>query len=90
MQPQVAPEPVVIADPCRTRALPDTGGIDRLPAGRARSSALDGAACRFGSSREELALALADERDARAYQAKYGVDPRSTRGLLDVLGINLG
>jgi hypothetical protein len=51
---------------------------------------LDAAACRFHSSREELALALADEDEARAYEAKYGVDPRSTGGILDLLGISLG
>ncbi len=51
-------------------------------------AALDRAACRFGSSREELALALADEDEARAYERAHGVDPRSTDGLLEVLGIS--
>ncbi|MEZ0294274.1 MAG: hypothetical protein ACAH82_17185, partial [Solirubrobacteraceae bacterium] len=88
VQPQVEPETVVIADPCKDRALPDTGGITGFLQDRALEL-LDGAACRFGSSREELVLALADERDARAYQAKYGVDPRSTRGILEGVGINL-
>ena len=88
VQPQVEPEPVVIADPCKDRALPDTGGITGFLQDRALEL-LDGAACRFGSSREELVLALADEGDARAYQAKYGVDPRSTRGILEGVGINL-
>ena len=90
MRPQVAPEPVVIADPCERRATCPT------PAGSTASSrtpalaALDRAACRFGSSREELALALADEDEARAYEAAHGVDPRSAGGLLEVLGISLG
>jgi MFS family permease len=88
VRPQVAPEPVVIADPCEDRALPDTGGIQGFLQDRALEL-LDDAACRFGSSREALVLALADEGDARAYQAKYGVDPRSTRGILDGVGINL-
>ena len=88
VQPQVEPEPVVIADPCKDRALPDTGGITGFLQDRALAL-LDGAACRFGSSREELVLALADEDDARAYQAKYGVDPRSTRGILEGVGISL-
>ena len=88
VQPQVEPEPVVIADPCKDRALPDTGGITGFLQDRALEL-LDGAACRFGSSREALVLALADEGDARAYQAKYGVDPRSTRGILEGVGINL-
>ncbi len=88
VRPQVEPEPVVIADPCEDRALPDTGGITGFLQDRALGL-LDSAACRFGSSREALVLALADEDDARAYEAEYGVDPRSTRGILDGIGINL-
>jgi hypothetical protein len=89
LRPQVAPDPVVIADPCKPRAMPKTGGIDGFVQDQALA-ALDRAACRFGSSREALALALADKDEARAYEATYGVDPRSAGGLLDVLGINLG
>jgi len=42
-----------------------------------------------------VALALADPDDARADDARafrtaHGVDPRSTDGLLDILGITLG
>jgi MFS family permease len=86
---QLAPERVAIADPCEPRALPDTGGIQGLLQDEALK-ALDRAACRFGSSREELALALADPASAREYEREYGVDPRSVQGLLGVLGINLG
>ena len=89
LRPAVRPDPVVIADPCKPRALPETGGIDGFVQDRALEQ-LDDAACRVHSSREELALALADEDEARAYEAKYGVDPRSTGGILDLLGINLG
>jgi len=89
VRPQVAPEPVVIADPCADRDLPDTGGIDGFVQDQALA-ALDRAACRFGSSREELALALADEGYARAYERAHGVDPRSAGGLLQALGIDLG
>jgi hypothetical protein len=32
--------------------------------------------------REELALALVDKRQARAYENKHGVDPRSPGDLL--------
>ena len=52
--------------------------------------ALDRAACRYGSSREELALAMADEDEARAYARAHGVDPRSTDGLLDAARHHLG
>jgi hypothetical protein len=88
-RPEIAPAAVAIADPCARRELPGTGGIDGFVQDAALA-ALDRAACRFGSSREELALALADEDEARAYRAAYGVDPRSTDGLLDILGISLG
>jgi predicted MFS family arabinose efflux permease len=89
VRPQIAPERVVIADPCEPRALPETGGIEGFVQDQALA-ALDRAACRFGSSREALALALADKDEARRYEAEYGVDPRSASGLLDVLGISLG
>jgi hypothetical protein len=79
--PSLEPEPVRIADPCEPRELPETGGIDGAIQDAALV-ALDRAACRFGSSREELALALVDD-DARAdYELEYGVDPRSIGGLL--------
>ena len=87
--PQVGPDRVEIADPCAPRALPGTGGIEGFLQDAALK-ALDDAACRFGSSREELALALADPAEARAYERKFGVDPRSAGGLLDVIGINPG
>jgi hypothetical protein len=43
---------------------------------------LDEAACHLGSSREELALALVDKRQARAYENTHEVDPRSPGDLL--------
>ena len=89
VRPGIAPEPVVIADPCADRDLPDTGGIDGFLQDRALE-ALDSAACRLGSSREALALALADADEARAYERRYGVDPRSLGGILEGLGLNLG
>ena len=46
---------------------------------------LDAAACRFGSSREELVLALANSDDARRYKAEHGVDPRSPLSLAEGL-----
>jgi hypothetical protein len=50
--------------------------------------ALDRAACEFGSSREDLVLALADEDLARDYEREHGVDPRDVGGLLGgILGI---
>jgi hypothetical protein len=85
--PSLEPEPVRIADPCEPRELPQTGGIE----GAIQDAvlvALDRAACRFGSSREELALALVDDDARDDYEREYGVDPRSIGGLLGgVLGL---
>ena len=70
------PEPVQIADPCKHRDLPGTGGISGF-AQDAALTAADAVACRVGSSREELVLALADDETAREYEERYGVNPRS-------------
>ena len=82
-----APEEVAIADPCRDRALPDTGGIDGALQDAALV-ALDRAACRYGSSREQLALALVDEDARRDFEREHGVDPRDVGSLVGaVLGL---
>ena len=87
MQPRLEPEPVQIADPCDPRDLPSTGGLQGALQDAALL-ALDRAACRFGSSREELALALVDDEARDDYRREYGVDPRSVGGLLGgVLGL---
>jgi hypothetical protein len=87
VKPLAAPDPVRIADPCRPRALPHTGGLDGALQDVALT-ALDRTACRYGSSREELALALVDTRARRDYQRHHGVDPRAIGGLLRaVLGL---
>jgi hypothetical protein len=75
------PEPVVIADPCKDRDLPSTGGIDGFIQDRALEL-LDRAACRYGSSREELALAIGDDAAAREYEREHGTNPRKIPGLL--------
>jgi len=85
-EPAFAPEPVRIADPCLERALPDTGGLDGALQDAALV-ALDRAACRYGSTREELALALVDDDARAAYEREHGVDPRDAT---DLLGAVLG
>jgi hypothetical protein len=80
-----APVAVALRDPCRPRPLPRTGGITGLLQDQALKL-LDRAACRAGSTREELVLALADKRRAAAYRRRYGVDPRSLGGALSLLG----
>jgi hypothetical protein len=72
----VRPAPPTIADPCHAPPPPAAGGF----AGRVQDvvlRSLNTAACRFGSSREELVLAIANADDARRYKAEHGVDPRS-------------
>ena len=75
------PQPVTIADPCQPRDLPSTGGIGGI-AQDIGLAGLDRAACRFGSSREELAIALVDDEAAERYEHEYGVDPRSLGTLI--------
>jgi hypothetical protein len=80
----VRPTPVALADPCEARSLPNVSGIT----GVAQDVALRGvdlAACRIGSTREELVLALANEDDAERYQEEYGVNPRSPSSVLSTL-----
>jgi MFS family permease len=80
-------ETVKIADPCQDRDLPDVGGITGALQ-NASLEALDRAACRFGSSREELLLAIFDDRLQRKFEKDHGVDPRSALSLLQgVLGL---
>ncbi|MEA2459006.1 MAG: hypothetical protein QOC95_1978 [Thermoleophilaceae bacterium] len=80
----LAPEPVKIADPCSERRQPSASGIPGMLQGAALGT-LDQIACHFGSSREQLVLALADVGEARAYKRRYGVDPRSAGNLLQGL-----
>jgi MFS family permease len=84
VEPGLAPARGEIRDPCQDRELPDTGGLGGLVQD-VSLEALDRAACDWGSTREELAIALADEDSARAYEEKYGENPRDARGLLDAV-----
>src|SRR5262249_49958614 len=73
-------ETVPIRDPCQDRRLPDTGGIT----GELQDislAALDRAACSFGSSREELLLALFDDKLQKKFEQEHGVNPRSITSL---------
>ena len=78
------PADVVIQDPCEDRDTPGSGGI----AGFLQDAALvalDEVACRAGSSREELVLAMVDEEAAREYEERYNVDPRSVIDLAETV-----
>jgi predicted MFS family arabinose efflux permease len=79
-----APEAVQLSDPCKPRALPQTGGIEGFLQDRALE-VLDTTACKAGASREELVLALADEQERKRFERRHGVDPRSLSTLLQGL-----
>jgi hypothetical protein len=78
---ELEPEPVEIADPCEERERDSVGGLEGAAEGVALG-ALDRAACEFGSSREELVLALFDDESRRAYVEEHGVDPAQLDQLL--------
>ena len=78
---ELEPDPVEIADPCEDRERRSVGGVEGA-AEDVALGALDRAACEFGSSREELVLALFDDESRREYRQEYGVDPRSMQELL--------
>jgi MFS family permease len=73
-------ETVPIRDPCQDRNLPDTGGITGFLQDQSLA-ALDRAACSFHSSREELLLALFDDRLQKEFEEEHGVNPRSAFSL---------
>lgn len=77
----VAPEPVRLQDPCQERERPQTGGISGFLQDQALEL-LDSTACRLGSTREELVLALSDEQEAQRFAQRYGTDPGSLPSLL--------
>jgi MFS family permease len=80
----LSPAPVEIANPCKERALPQGTGVPGVVQDAALIS-LDQIACHFGSSREQLVLALADAGEARRYMRQHGVDPRKAGNLLEGL-----
>jgi hypothetical protein len=67
---------IPLRNPCQERQLPETGGIT----GQLQDislSALDRAACNLGVGREELLLAIVDDRLRKKFEQEHGVDPRS-------------
>jgi len=58
--------------------------FQQCPFGR-RLRLLDSTACKLGSSREELVLAIADKDEAKRFKREHGVDPRTAAGLLQLL-----
>jgi MFS family permease len=81
----IAPAPPEIQDPCHPhRTVPKTGGVTGFLQEQALKL-LDSSACKLGSSREELVLAIADKDEAKRFEREHGVDPRTASGLLQLL-----
>jgi hypothetical protein len=83
-------EPSPVRNPCAQRPWRDPGGFEAV-AQQIALSALDGAACHFGVSRETLTLALATSsaraRFARAHHVgSHELENAVRRGLLRSLG----
>ncbi|MGA2927366.1 MAG: MFS transporter [Solirubrobacteraceae bacterium] len=85
---QLAPAPVMLADPCAGGPLPNSGGISGFLQDRALQL-LDLAACQLHTGREELVLALASPAEAKRFAAAHdGVNPRTLLGsLAGLLGL---
>jgi hypothetical protein len=66
-------EPTPVADPCETRAWTSPDDLEET-AQQFLLSALDGAACDLGVSREALAAALPTEESRREFAAERGID----------------
>jgi hypothetical protein len=60
-------------DPCKHRQWTDPGNLQEI-AQQFSLSALDGAACELGVSREELAQALATEESRERFRERYGIN----------------
>ena len=65
-------EPTPVADPCETREWRDPGGLQEALE-QVALSALDGAACELGVTREDLVLAIRDEDALDAFAAEHGI-----------------
>ncbi len=66
-------EPLKSQDPCKPRAWRNPEGLQQI-AQQFTLSALDGAACQLGVSRETLARALATPEARERFSKRYGID----------------
>lgn len=66
-------EPEKVQDPCQPRAWSNPGTLGQI-ANQFTNSALDGAACQLGVSREALARALATPEGRERFKRRYGID----------------
>lgn len=66
-------EPEKVQNPCQPRPWSNPQSLSEI-ANQFTVSALDGAACQLGVSRETLARALASPESRKRFTAKYGID----------------
>jgi hypothetical protein len=66
-------EPEKVQDPCQPRPWSNPQSLSEI-ANQFTVSALDGAACQLGVSREALARALATPQARERFKKKYGID----------------
>ncbi|HEY6731378.1 MAG TPA: hypothetical protein VI039_10160 [Solirubrobacterales bacterium] len=66
-------EPEQVQDPCQPRAWSNPQNLGQI-ANQFTNSALDGAACQLGVSREALARALATPEGRKRFSQRYGID----------------
>ena len=66
-------EPEQVQNPCKPRPWSDPQTLGQI-ANQFTISALDGAACKLGVSREALARALATPEGRKRFTEKYGID----------------
>ena len=66
-------EPEKVQNPCNPRPWSDPQSLGQI-ANQFTISALDGAACQLGVSRETLALALTTQERRERFEQRYGID----------------
>jgi hypothetical protein len=75
-------EPTPVADPCQKREWRKPGDLQAVLE-QVALSALDGAACELGTSREELVLALRDEKSLDAFAAEHHISRAQAEQAVD-------
>ena len=65
--------PAKVADPCASRDWRDPGGLSEV-AEQIVLSALDGAACELGASREDVVLAFDSRDELERFAREHGID----------------
>jgi hypothetical protein len=72
--------PAKVADPCAQRDWTEPDGLAEVGE-QIVLSALDGAACKIGVSREDIVLAFENEDTLRAFGREHGVSQNELEGL---------